>query len=424
MRKVLFIGLFTSFAAYGQETITLQQCIDLVKSNSLLTIEENREQQAGILERRLHYFSYLPGVNSTVGMNTFFGRRVDPFTNTFSTSLVNSQSLGMTAEITVFNGFKTHFGRYIKDLNVQHYQTQLDNRQNEQILRVIALYSELCKQEIQITYSRLRIRKYDEIHQIQKKLIEAGKITAIDTLKSHNSALQESLLLVQLESAFDVNLLEMNYLTGLELRSRHHFDLTSVSSVVTLPVLAEKFALDELTLAQQLSEKQIAAERSAILPTLTISGSLGTGFSTNNKDYQLAGNPTKPFDDQIRQNLFEGVGLYLRIPIFNRGEWVKTKQLHQIQRTALQETVALKQRELEKRQLEQEQLLLSKAAALEQSKLIVQNLETMYTKTVLLYQEGKISYLEVDTAFLEWQMKLVGLEMLAVEYEQLKLIHS
>lgn len=422
MRLTIIFSTCVSLFTLGQDKITLQQCVDLATSNTLLTATENQALQTSFIERKFHYWASLPTINGSVGANTYFGRRVDPYTNTFSTNMVNAQSFGLSSSVTIFNGLNHHFNRAMKDIAIQQTHVSLDSKQNDVIIRVIELYSELCKQEIQIGQSKLRVKKYRELQQIQLRLIEGGKIAAIDTLKSHNSILDETLLLLNLESEQHLKMIKLNYLIGHPLQTKHGYELTSISALTTLPMSSETFEFEQLTLDQQISKNRLMAERSAIMPTVSMNGNLGTGFSTNNKDYSIAGSPTKPYSQQIQQNLYEGIGFYLTIPLFNRGEWFKTKQLYRIEQLALNEAIELKKRELEKRTLELEQQLVLKKAVIQQTTQIVANLQGIYDKTALLYQEGRVTYTEVETVFLDWQMKSVELETLKLELETLKLI--
>lgn len=422
MRLTIIFSTCVCLFTLGQDKITLQQCVDLAISNTLLTASENQALQTNFIERKFHYWTCLPTINGSAGANTYFGRRVDPYTNTFSTNMVNAQSFGLSSSVTIFNGLNHHFNRAMKDIAIQRTHVSLEGKQNDVIIRVIELYSELCKQEIQIEQSKLRVKKYRELQQIQIRLIEGGKIAAIDTLKSHNSILDETLLLLNLESEQHLKMIELNYLIGHPLQTKHGYELTSISALTTLPLFSETFEFEQLALDQQISKNRVMAERSAIMPTVSMNGNLGTGFSTNNKDYSIAGSPTKPYSQQIQQNLYEGIGFYLNIPLFNRGEWFKTKQLYRIEQLALNEAIELKKRELEKRTLELEQQLVLKKAVIQQTTQIVANLQGIYDKTALLYQEGRVTYTEVETVFLDWQMKSVELETLKLELETLKLI--
>ena len=70
-------------------------------------------------------------------------------------------------------------------------------------------------------------------------------------------------------------------------------------------VKAEEIRLEYAT-------KNIALARSSFLPTLSLSGGLGTNY------YTSSGFPSAGFSDQLRNNFSQYVGLNLNVPIFSR----------------------------------------------------------------------------------------------------------
>lgn len=422
MKKIIgCFSLLVSLTAIGQDTISLQQCADRLLSNRLSVISERKSLQESIINRKLHYWTMIPSLSSSIGLNTNFGRRVDPYTNSFATNTVNSQSFGLSSSVTLFNGLNYFNNQKIMDCRIQLNEVELKTKQNEQLIRLVELYVNLCKQEIQINQSKVRIEKYLNIQQIQKLLIRSGRISVTDTLKGNNSLLNEQLLLTRLESDQRIKLIELNYLIGEPLSSSYHFDMNTISKLTQLPVYKEKLEFEKLRIEKEISEVQLKSDRSTILPTLSLSGNLGTGFSTNNKDYTLVGNPTKPYYDQLEQNLYEGIGLYLNIPIFNHAAWLKSKQLNIISSKSKEEEIELKTLDLERRRLETEQNMLYQRSEISQTEQIVSNLQEIFEKTLLLYRDGRVSYLDLEMSFLEWQTKLVALESLKLDNELLKL---
>ncbi len=416
-----FFQLVASCSSFAQEPITLQQCLDLASANSLQLAIENSSVQTAQLNRKYHPFSMLPNLSATVGLNTSFGRRVDPFTNTFATNTVNSQSFGLSSGMTLFNGFRYLNNRKVLDFTIVQQELSVQTKQNELHIRIVEIYIELCKQTIQVELAKVRIEKYNQIQATQLLLIRGGKIASIDTLKSSNSLLNEELLLTKLVSEKRLKILQLNFLMGVPLSTDHSFVLSSVSAITTIPQFAESIELERLAIEAQLNENQLKTDRASILPTLSLNGNIGTGFSTNNKDYTQVGNPTKSYNDQITQNLYEGIGFYLSVPLFNRGTWFKTKELNRVKVNELTQSKQLAELNLEMRKMEREQQLVTKKAELIQVEQIGVNLQLIYDKTVLLYNEGRTTYTEVDKSFLDWQIILVEIESMKLDLVKLKL---
>lgn len=416
---IVLIGVCS--VSTSQEPLTLQFCLEKAKNNSLQTATESSILNSSHINSKYHWWSLLPNLSGYAGINTSFGRRLDPFTNTFATSSVNSQSFGLNSNIQLFNGFNYFYKRNILTNTIYRDEISLTAKQNELTIQVIETYITLCKLATQTQLAESRIEKYKQIQGIQRLLIREGRINSIDTLRSHNSLLNEQNLLTNLSSELKLKMIQLNFQIGLPLSTIHTFDLSSISIITAKPQLSEKFAIESLEIESEILENQLRSDRSSIIPTISLNGLIGTGFSTNNKDYLITGNPTKRYGDQINQNLYEGIGFYLSVPIFNRGEWLKTKQLNSIKQTEIANRKQLAELSFEKQKLEQEQKLLNNKAKQKQVEQMADNLHLIYDKSLLLYEEGRITYTEIETAFMEWQMKLLDYETLKLDYETLKL---
>jgi outer membrane protein len=421
---VCLMLLFVSSNANAQDTLTLQQCIDVSKKNEMMYATENRTLSQADLNIKYNKWSLLPSLTGSTSFNTSFGRRVDPFTNTFATNTVNSQSFGLSTSIPVFNGFNYIYTRNKLEIEKQKNELSLKQKLNANSIKIIELYVELCTVQLQKDLAVTRIEKYKQIQVIQKSLLKGGKINSIDTLKSFNSLLTEESNLLNLENQIEQKSIDLNYIVGLPLTSKFAYQFQSIKACKEEIEFSESFDLENLDIEMNALQEQLGIDRSRILPSLSISGSFGTGYSTNNKDYTVPGNPTLPYNEQINKNLYEGIGVNLSIPIFNKGTYLKARQLSELSKTELEQRKELKTLEIEKRKLQNEQQLSYLNSEINQLKTVTNNLQLIYDKTFLIYKEGKITYREVETAFLEWQVKLIEMKVKELDLEVLKLYYK
>lgn len=421
MNRLLFI-VFAGFASgiSGQEILTLQACLDQVENNSLQIAAESGSLKRAEIARQFHRWTFLPSLNANTGLNTSFGRRLDPFTNTFATSSVNSHSFGINSSVQLFNGF-AYFSK-LRALNatIEKDETGLKRKQNEWKIRAIETYIALCKLSIRIDVTRSRIEKYQQIQGIQRVLIHEGRINAIDTLKSYHAWLHEQDALANLHQDLQVTTIDLNFQMGKPLKTTYKPDLSSIAAAERIQ-FDEAYQVKLIELESELLENEWKTQRAKVLPAISLSGLLGTGFSTNNKDYQLAGTPTKPYSRQISENLYEGIGFYLSIPLVNHGEWLQTKRITAVQQEELANRMELARLQLEKQVLELDQKQLDLRAKEERYKQMAGNLETIYGKSLLLYQEGRLTYPELEHALMEWQLRQLEFELIKLDNPLLKL---
>lgn len=417
---IIFFGSVSLFAS-GQEILTLQACLDNVENNSLQIAAESQSLSSSKINKQFHWLTLLPNLSANAGINTSFGRRVDPFTNTFATNSVNSQSFGLNSSIQLFNGFSYFYKQHLLRTAIERDEVNLDKKRNELKVRAIETYLDLCKLSVQTELAKSRMQKYRQIQEIQRLLIKEGRINVIDTLKSHNAFMNERDLLGNLNNESRLKLIDLNFQMGEPLRSIYSVDLSSVDALEQKIEFDETYQAKMIEVESELLDKEWKTERAKVLPSVSLNGLLGTGFSTNNKDYLLVGTPTKPYSRQINENLYEGIGFYLNVPIFNHGELLKSKRINAIQREELESRRELINRQLEKHALELEQNRLNLKATQEQCKQMSDNLEIIYTKSLLLYKEGRLTYPEVEMTLMEWQLKLVEYETIHFDLQLLKL---
>jgi outer membrane protein len=425
MKKLVFpVILIWSRLVFSQDTLALQQCIDASKKNEMMYATENRTLRQADLNIKYNKWSLLPSLTGNTSFNTSFGRRVDPFTNTFATNTVNSQSFGLNTSVPVFNGFNFIYSRNKLAIEKQKNELSLKQKLNANSIKIIELYIELCKVQLQKDLAVTRIEKYKQIQVIQKSLLKGGKINSMDTLKSFNSLLTEESNLLNFENQLNQKAIDLNYLIGLPLTSKYAYQFQSIKACKEEIEFSESFDLENLNIETNALQEQLGIDRSRILPSLSISGSIGTGYSTNNKDYTTPNNPTLPYSEQINTNLYEGIGVNLSIPIFNKGTYLKARQLSELSKTEFEQRKQLKELEIEKRKLQnksQQNYLISEITQLTS---VTKNLRTIYEKSLLIYKEGKLTYREVETAFLEWQVKLIDMKMKELDLELLKLYYK
>lgn len=420
--KIGFLIILCAFRLdlCAQDTLSLQNCIDALKKNTLLYTSEDRVLSQSDLNIKYNKWSLLPALNFNTIVNSSFGRRIDPFTNTFSNNTVNSQSFGLNTNIPVFNGGSYFYMRNKLFLEKQKNLVDKYQKINSNKIKILELYVELCKLQMQKDLSIKKIEKYNFVQSMQKSLLVEGKINSLDTLKRYNSLLTEQNNLFQLVSQINQKTIELNFLMGSPLAKKHFYNYQSIKYCSEEFEITEDYLLENLKLQKEILSEQLRIEKARILPSISVVGSVSTGYSTFNKDFTVTGNPTIPFSEQINKNLNEGVGINLSVPIFNRGSYLRAKQLTELNIQEFQELEKYKELEKEKRILQYKSQQYYLESEIFQLKIIAANVELIFEKTLQIYKEGKISYREVELTYLDWQSKQIELNLKELENEVLK----
>ncbi len=421
MKLSVLILFFLPLKLFAQDTLSLQKCIDLLKGNKQNFIDQSFNFQSSTVNRKYHFYSALPNLSASTGFNTSFGRRLDPFTNTFATSSVNSQSFGLNTSMNLFNGFSYFYKRNVLNNSLQLSQLEIRKTENELVRSIIETYINLCTSQLRLTISNKKIINIQETQTLQNVLFKSGRISSIDTLKSFISIKNEAVIQSKIKAEIRLLEIDLNFKTGLPLSLTHSYSISSLTKITDKLYLNEFFENERIKLELQNEMNNLKISKSMLLPSVSLNGNVGTGFSTNNKNYTIQGNPTKPYDNQIQENLYESIGLYVNIPIFSKGEYFKQKELTNLKREQLTEIQKKNELQQVKKTTELEQRILMLSAEISLESEVLSALQNVFDKTQLLYKEGRILYTELETNRLSLFDKEIAIEQLKVQAIFLKL---
>ncbi|MDY0342746.1 MAG: TolC family protein [Lentimicrobium sp.] len=357
-RFLLLFGclLLIAPAASAQKVWSLEECVEHALTNNLqikkqmLLVEASR---ADVLQSKL---DLLPGITGNASHAYNYGQTIDRYTNQFATSRVQSNNFYLQSGVTLFNGFQKLNLIKQNQLNLLATREEADKFMNDMSLNIATFYLQVLfyKELVDIRTNQLEITN----QQVERmnKLVNAGTMAQGDLFTIEAQLAGEESSLVSAENDLELSLLTLSQL--LDLSSPEGFDIEK--PVITLddnPGLtasAEEVyniaegRMPEIKAADyrmQSSERQLARSRGSYYPSLSLSGSWGTGYSGASSviDQITMGQPrligfaeipesdplnvyayqesyttkTKPWGDQISDNNNQTIGLYLTIPIFN-----------------------------------------------------------------------------------------------------------
>jgi outer membrane protein len=412
----LFIcSIFISLSYLGQKEFTIQECIDLAIKNSQNTIVQQNNIQLADLNRQFGKWSFLPTFSASPSYNINYGRKLDPFTNTFGTNKISSNLYGINSQVILFQGFKyfiqnNYFKLALKTSEVDKERI-LEKVKNQVIDKCYAIW----KVQAKLSQQEKIIENLQLFNSRQIELVKEGRLSAIDTLETSINSKIQLVTLLNLKRELKYETTNLNYLLGLTLLNDTKLEKFNPQLEKIEVTVDEYYQLVDLQNKLELSQLQYKIDRTQLLPTFYLGGTIGTGYSTNNKDYNLESTPIIPFSSQINQNAYQGIGFSLSLPIFNKGELFKRQKQFKISQTEQLQLIEYKKIELEKKKLEiniqkrnlEENLAIQKA--------ILQDKETFFKMNQLIYLEGKIRLSEVEKVEAEYYSYLKAVQDLELE---------
>lgn len=307
--------------AQDESPWSLSKCIDYALEHNLTVRQSALTVEQREVELNTAQMSRLPSVNASASENLSFGRGLTA-DNTYSNSNTTSTSFSLGANVPVFQGFEINNNIKLGKLNLQAATVDLEKARDDIRVAVAQAYVQiLYNQELLRVASEQRAHDEELLAQIQERE-KAGKLSMAEVSAQQATLAQSRQSEIQAEGNLRLSVLELTQL--LELSSPDGFSVVipevgDVSQVLLMKpeaiyeqAVQVKPAVESAKLGVDYAALNIEKAKGAYLPSLSLSGGLGTNYYTNSKM------TSDPFWNQLSNNFSQYVGVNLSIPIFNR----------------------------------------------------------------------------------------------------------
>ena len=339
MRKYILFALMAVAAPTLAQSHkwSLEECISYALEHSISIKQRDLNRQQQEIEVSTAKNSRLPDLNASAGENFSFGRGLTA-ENTYTNTNTNSTSFSLGTSVPLFTGFRIPRTLELNRLNLEAATADLEKARNDIRMQVAQAY-------VQILYSMELCdvaRRQIEIDSLQvfrlKEMLNNGKASGTQVAQQEATMAQSKLTATQADNDYRLNILALTQL--LELPSPEGFSIVRISpDALPLKEIAAGMPPDAIyqeavgiqpeilaeTLRLQGTEKNIDIAKSALYPSLSLSGGVGSNY------YKTSGFPAESFGKQLSNNFSQYIGLNLTVPIFNRfatRNSVRTAQLN------------------------------------------------------------------------------------------------
>ena len=306
----------------AQQQWSLRQCIDYAVEHNIQVKQREVSRMQRELDVNTAKNSRLPDLSASASESFSFGRGLTA-QNTYSNTNTSSTSFNLSSSVPLFTGYRIPRTLEMQKLNLEAATADLEKAKNDIRMQVAQAYVqilynlELCEvANRQIEIDSMHVHRLTE-------MMKNGKASGTEVAQQEASLAQSRLTATQADNDYRLSLLSLTQL--LELPSPEGFTISREvnqelwNEVHTLPspdviyqealIIKPEIQAEQSRLAS--SAKNIDIAKSAKLPSLSLSGGLGTNY------YKTSGLPGD---------------LSLNVPIFNRFETrnnIKNAQLSQ-----------------------------------------------------------------------------------------------
>jgi outer membrane protein len=356
---VVFILSFVFLQSNAQTLWTLDSCVVYALSNNISVKQAELNVELGDISKLQATGNLLPSLNGQGSHGYNWGQRIDPFTNQFATARIQSNSFGLATSINLFSGFQNWNALKKADIDKEVSVWNYEKMKNDIALNVATAFLNLVVNREVMQIAKNNLEQTDKQVNRIVKLVNAGQLSEANLsdiqaqraadeanyISSQNNVYLAKLSLAQLlmlsgEQAenFDVIIPAIDDIESIELIN--NVDVIVQAALSNFPEIK---SAEASMLSADLNYK---IAKGGIYPRLTASYSYGTGYSGASK--VVTGSPdslsfpigqvfgsnqfvfsfpqayytsedysTKPFSDQLRDNVNKSLFFNLNIPIFN-----------------------------------------------------------------------------------------------------------
>ncbi len=357
LRKVLFVMMMAIPAiGIGQTTWSLQKCIDHALKNNI-TIKQNELNVETSKDRvDQSYAAFLPTLNGNISHGYNFGRTIDPFTNTFATNRVLSENFSLSSSMTLFAGFQLH--NTLKQSRLDYLSSSYDLKKlgNDISLNIVSDYLQVLFAMENLTIAEQQIVLIKKQQTNTNNLVEAGSQPRGSLLEINAQVATDEVALINAQNNLDLAYLNLKQMLDVDTAKDFAIEkpkmeaspfLITSNELGSIYSTAEKNQPEVLSADMKLKSSEVGLNiaRASRSPRLTMSGSIGTGYSDAREKlasysitnyYPIIGVtdtlniPVRsiipntsatyektPFREQLDDNLNKSFGFNLTLPFFN-----------------------------------------------------------------------------------------------------------
>ena len=329
MKKgLLILATMMSLSVSAQEKWTLRECIDYAMQNSITLKQAHLTKQTATETRKQSQAALFPSLSAS--SNQSFGYR--PWQSsgmaTVSNGTVNSSvtktyyngTYGINASWTLWNGNQNHNQVKANKLSEEQAELKIEQSANSIQEQIAQLYVQILYMNEAIGVNRESLEASKKNEERGQEMVNVGKMSKADLAQLSAQRAMEEYNLVEAESNLANYKLQLKQL--LEITGEQAFDvamptasdqqaLASIPSVMNVyeQALTLRPEIKNTELALQASDVQLKIARAGYLPTLSMTGGVGTSTTSNNSN---------KWGEQMKTNFDASAGIGISIPIFDQ----------------------------------------------------------------------------------------------------------
>lgn len=339
---VMMLVLVSTLSAFSQKKWSLRDCIDYAMQNNITLQQARLQKRSATEDRKQSQAALLPSLsastNQSVGYRPWLSSGMTTVTNGTVNTKVNKTyyngTYGVNASWTVWNGNQNRNQVKLNKVSEEQADLSIAETANSIQEKIAQLYVQILymNEAIRVNKESLETSKKNE--ERGKQILEVGKMSKADLAQLTAQRTADEYNIVEAESNLANYKLQLKQL--LEITSDEPFDIeipttTDEQALAAIPSLGSVYEkaltirpeIQNSKLDLQSSDLQMKIAKAGHLPTLSMTGGLGTNTGS------MSGSD---WGNQMKTNFDASLGASLSIPIFDNRKTRTAINKAQIQR--------------------------------------------------------------------------------------------
>ena len=324
----MILATMMSLSVSGQQKWTLQECIDYAMQNSITLKQAKLDKETAAETRKQSQAALFPSLTGTSNQNFGYRPWQASGMSTVTNGTVNNQvkktyyngTYGINASWTVWNGNQNHNQVKQNKLSEEQKELQVQEAVNTIQEKIAQLYVQILYLNEAVNVNRQSLETSKKNEERGQEMVEVGKMSKADLAQLSAQRATDEYNLVETEAQLADYKLQLKQL--LEITGDQPFDIAmptasdeqalgEIPSVVNVYEQALLFRpeIKNSEVAVQSSDVQLKIARAGHLPTISMTGGVGTSTSSNNSN---------GWGEQLKTNFDATAGIGISIPIFDQ----------------------------------------------------------------------------------------------------------
>jgi len=319
--------LITQFASAQDSTSntpkvwSLTDAITYALENNITVKDASLNSNIAEVDYYVAKSSRLPNLFGTTSQGFSKGNSIDPITSDFVSDQIYSNSLGINSSITLYQGNQIKNQITQNKLLLQQNTYLEEIAKNSIVVSILENYLQTLYSKESITIAENNLAASEKEVLRAKARLDAGTIALNDYTEAQSQVATNKYNVIAAKNNFQQYIIGLKQL--LELPPTENMDIETIDENMDLINLELNSAaiykkaliylpeIEASNLNIAVNEKKLDIAKGGYLPTISLTGSLGSGYTSINNN---------KFIDQYNVNFNQQLRLTMSIPIFNRNQ--------------------------------------------------------------------------------------------------------